>query len=120
MPLNTPTMVVVAHENAVIAAGLRCILKTQPGFEVEAWDRDRRLGREDPPDLLVADHATALQWVGQDEGGCRSARNILVVPMGGDDADVRRAFELGIHGYVILDCPAEEIAGAARAVRTLP
>lgn len=117
MPLNKPTLVAVAHENVVVAAGLRCILESEPGFEVAAaFDRRRGFDGDEQPDLLVADHETAVSWAGRHACEPQGPRNILVAAMIGEETDVRRALEIGVHGYVILNCSAEEIARAARAV----
>lgn len=117
MPLNRHARVAGAHANSVVAAGLRCILKAQPGFEVAPEGLVPAPASDRAPDLLVADHVTALEWARRRaDADVPAPGHILVVAMAGEEADVCHALQAGVHGYVILEGPAEEIAQGARTV----
>jgi len=111
MPLSRPTLVEVVHQNAVIEAGIRCILETSPEFDVRT---------SHPPapelELVVLDPDGAPERLARRRPGACANPHVIVVAMAVQETDVRRAWEAGVRGYVILGGAAEEIVTAARAV----
>lgn len=113
MPLSRPTVVEVVHQNAVIEAGIRCILETSPEFDV------RPSGPPAPapePDLMVLDPDGGTERLARRRAVPSAHPHVIVVAMAAQETDVRRAWEAGVRGYVILGGAAEEIVTAARAV----
>lgn len=111
-------LVELRHGLPVVEAGLRHILEEWPDFEL--WPLPPAAAhapwQERTPDVTILDHDRALQMVMDRSPTAASSRRILVVAMMGHELDVRGAVEAGIRGYVVTDCPTEEIVRAARAV----
>jgi len=111
MPLSRPTVVEVVHQNAVIEAGIRCILETSPEFDVRTSHPPAP-----EPDLVVLDPDGVPERLARHRPGASANPHVIVVAMAVQETDVRRAWEAGVRGYVILGGAAEEIVTAARAV----
>jgi DNA-binding NarL/FixJ family response regulator len=107
----------VAHENAVIEAGLRHILGAWPEFEVEppAGSNYFSAVQTGNPDVLIVDHESGIAWARNDLHHTARTK-VMIVAMTGQEADVRIALEAGVRGYVLIGCQAEEIVNAVRAV----
>jgi len=113
MPSSRPTVVEVVHQNAVIAAGIRCILETSPEFAVR---RPRAPASAPEPDLVVIDADGGLERLARRRAGLPAGAAVVVVSIAAQEADVRRTWEAGARAYVILGGAADEIVLAARAV----
>jgi len=115
------TQILIAHHSPLVAAGIACALtwdctvQTAPRQEAAAY----LAGPRPQPDVLIADHETAVGWLGQARTtqamGARAPRCLVV---GGQMRGwlVRRALEQGAHGYIDAQCDLEEIATAVRSV----
>lgn len=117
MPISRTTVVSVAHENAVIEAGIRHILAAWPEFEIQPSAGSNVIvgAHAAVPDLLIADAESGIACASNHRLD-RSRARILIVAMTGQEADVRLALEAGIRGYVLIGCSKDEIVTAARAV----
>ncbi|HSI49487.1 MAG TPA: response regulator transcription factor [Ideonella sp.] len=115
MALFTPAVIEVTHENAVVEAGLRRILGAWPEFEVRgAKGASGFTAPTGDPDVIVLDHASGIQWAKNLQRHPRTS--IMVVSMTGQETDVRSALAAGVRGYVLIDCSADDIVNAARAL----
>ncbi|SMQ73928.1 two component transcriptional regulator, LuxR family [Plantibacter sp. VKM Ac-1784] len=114
---------VLVDDHAVVRAGLRLILQTQPDLEIvgEASSGENAvpLVAEVQPDLVVVDLA-----MGDGIGGIETTRRlralspapqVLIFTTYDTDADIVRAVDAGAVGYVLKTSSPEEIF---RAVRT--
>lgn len=113
MPLSRPAVVEVVHQNAVIEAGIRFILETSPEFDVRP---PRPPAPWPEPDLVVLDPDGGPDRLTRRRAAPSANPHVIVVAMAAQETDVRRAWEAGVRGYVILGGSAEEIVTAARAV----
>jgi DNA-binding NarL/FixJ family response regulator len=115
MALVTPAVIDVTHHNAVIEAGLRRILASWPEFEVRGGAHaGGPATQSSDPDVVVLDHDNGISWAKRHP--LQSRTNVLVVSMVGQESDIRSALAAGVRGYVLIDCSADEIVNAARAV----
>lgn len=99
------------HHDPVVRAGIAASLRQHASFEV----LDGAAPGAGAMAVVIADYAQALQWIGTaaTEGGSQA---ILVVTSNDREADIRRALEAGIHGYVLLGGPLSELFEAVTAL----
>lgn len=120
-PEGNTVRIVIADDHAVVRAGLRMLLDSEPGFEVlaEAGNTEdaARYVRGHRPDVLVLD----LNMPGE-SGLALIPRmreqmpdtQIVVLTMQRDPAFARQALGSGALGYVVKDAADEELVNAVR------
>ncbi len=115
--------ILLVDDHRIIRQGLRALLEKESDMEVagEACSgRDAiQLAREISPDVIVLDIAMpdmngidAARLIVADNPGCR----ILVLSMLGDKRLIIEMFSVGVKGYLMKDCAAEELVRAIRIV----
>jgi DNA-binding NarL/FixJ family response regulator len=118
MPLDSPFLIDIAHENAVIEAGLRHILgqcgelSVLPPREVNERTDASLVG----VNVLVLDHHSGVRWV---EGHNREAvlgPRVVIVAFASQESEIRDAIQAGITGYLLVDCAPDEIVRAVKSV----
>jgi DNA-binding NarL/FixJ family response regulator len=115
--------VFIADDHAVLRAGLRLLIHTQPDMEVvgEAGDfaEALRLVRSSDPDVLILDltmpGGSGIQMVERLGQHCPRTR-ILVLTMHDDSAYLRAALAAGAAGYIVKKAADAELLSAIRAV----
>jgi DNA-binding NarL/FixJ family response regulator len=116
----------VVHDDPLLRAGLVAALQQHPGFEVFVDDDGRDCQERPAIDVIVADYRNALR-VAEDriaaEHRPRAGPRILALTTNDGEVDIRRAIEAGVHGYLLLGAPLEEliegVVTVARGVRYL-
>lgn len=109
--------VAVMHEDAVVDAGLRALLRVEPDVMLV----DPSEGR---CDVVVTDYQRALALLARHGASPaeRAARDgmarprVLVITTLEREWEVRRALDAGVHGYLMLDCAAGELLAGVRAL----
>jgi DNA-binding NarL/FixJ family response regulator len=117
------TRVLVADDHAVLRAGLRLLIDTQPDMETvgEAGDFPEalRLARTARPDVLILDltmpGGTGVKTIERLVKECPQAR-VLVLTMHDDPSYLRAALAAGAFGYVVKKAADSELLSAIRAV----
>jgi DNA-binding NarL/FixJ family response regulator len=120
--VTSPIRLLVADDHPVVRDGLRAMLATQPDMELvgEAATGNQALQRARAlhPDVVLMD----LQMPGLDGPAAIAALReqapevrVLVLTTYGTDADITRAVEAGVTGYLLKDAPREQLFGAIRA-----
>jgi len=118
--------VLTLHPDPLVRAGIVASLRQHGGFEVfeEGPDRVNRDGSR--VDVVIADHGQAMRLAGAAQRGISgSLANARILVLASDDrtAEIRRALEAGVHGYLLLGGPLSEfieaVAALARGVRYL-
>jgi DNA-binding NarL/FixJ family response regulator len=115
--------ILVADDHAVLRAGLRLLVNTQPDMEAvgEAGDFPEaiRLTRAVRPDVLILDltmpGGTGIQTIERLVGECPATR-IVVLTMHDDPSYLRAALAAGAAGYVAKKAADSELLSAIRAV----
>jgi DNA-binding NarL/FixJ family response regulator len=108
------TRVLIAHEDALIAAGCAAILRTRPQFAVELQDSKghRLAGLSREMDVVIASYDVGMTL-------CRELaqpRRILVVVPCSFEHQVRTVFTAGLGGYFALGGDAEEFVRAVSMI----
>jgi len=115
--------VVLADDHAVLRAGLKALLATQPDLEPVGDTGDggeaARLAESLRPDVLLLDvtmpgneHFATLRAVRERAPNVR----VLLLTMHDDEAVLREALRLGASGYVLKKAAESELLTAIRAV----
>jgi DNA-binding NarL/FixJ family response regulator len=110
--------ILVAHEDPLVSAGLAAALRQHVQFELLVEGVDALPGDPDPIDVVVTDYWRGVRLTDPAERtalGVRQAR-ILVLTANDREADVRRAVEAGVHGYVLAGGPLRELVDAVTTV----
>jgi DNA-binding NarL/FixJ family response regulator len=108
-----PIRVQVRHGDAMLAAGLRAILRNAPDLTVADG------GDEAQAQLVIADYEQGLaaaRVATRDADGPRSVPKVLVFTSRCGEADVRFALRAGVLGYLVQGCSTQDVIQAARAV----
>lgn len=106
---HSPIRVLVDHDDALLQAGLAALL---------ARCADLALSHErfdDDIDVVVTDYAAGMRHA-RDRAVHRRAPRVIVLTHRDSEVDIRCALAQGIDGYLIVGCPVDSIAEAARAV----
>jgi len=111
--------ILVLHPDPLLCAGLVAALRQQPGFEVFVDGVDLLTAVEARIDVVIADYANAIRLA---EPAVRAAQRplagarILTLTANDREADIRRAIEAGVQGYLVLGGPLGELIEGVTAV----
>jgi DNA-binding NarL/FixJ family response regulator len=103
--------VLVMHADPILSAGVVAALRQHPLFEVFMHGVDDLGGDGHRMDVVIADYADALR-LAEGAGGAR----ILALTPNDREADIRRAIEAGVHGYLLVGSPLNELIDGVAAV----
>lgn len=117
--LTRRSNVLVMQPDPILSAGLVAALRQQPTFEVFVHGVDN-LGPEGPRvDVVIADYSNSMRLT-QPEAravqGQLGHPRILAFTSNDREADVRRAIEAGVHGYLLFGGPLNELIDGVMAV----
>jgi DNA-binding NarL/FixJ family response regulator len=113
MSTPEPIRVQVCHGDALLAAGLRAILRSDPDLCV--MDDSAEAGAQ----VLFADYDQGLAAAGRHGRAAEAAEpapRVVVFTSRCSEADVRTALRAGVYGYLVQGCHARDALQAARAV----
>ncbi|OUM02608.1 response regulator transcription factor [Variovorax sp. JS1663] len=120
MPVRSPIHVDIVHEDAVVGAGIAAILNGCDGIAAAvAGTREAGAGEACDTDVVIADHATAMEMAGRfacAPAGRQRRPGILVLTHLDREWDVRIAMEAGVHGYLLQRCKPAQLVDAVRTV----
>lgn len=111
--------VLVMHADPLLSAGLVAALRQHPLFEVFVHGVDNLGGDGPPVDVVIADYADALRLAeatGAEARGFLGEARILALTANDREADIRRAIEAGVHGYLLVGSPLNELIDGVAAV----
>lgn len=116
MNLDDRYAVLVMHAEPLVAVGLAAALRQCPGFVVHVHGIDADCA--EPIDVVIADYQDGVRLATQ--RGMRApalkAANVLVMTTHDREHEVRLALEAGVHGYLLLGCPIQELIAGVRAL----
>ncbi|GGP21553.1 response regulator transcription factor [Silvimonas iriomotensis] len=115
---SMPLHVAVAHRNPLIACGIERLLAFAKDITVSIhqpdWVESRRFTGID---VLIGDYDTACQFMQRLRGNSRypeHAPRVLLLTVRDSEREMRTAFDLGIHGYLLIDCDAGALEDCIR------
>ena len=116
---SIPLKVLVAHPDPIVGAGVVAALRQHPNFEVSAGPAGDAAPFGSTVDVVVTDHANAIRLTDRAARAPDSRRadtRVLALTASDREADIRRALQTGIHGYVVLGGSLDELIHAVQAV----
>ena len=114
--------VFICHDSPLVCAGLAATLREQRDLRVTvgASPPDAAAAPATRCDVLVADYAAGLQFLDAMSAARRAADGpmprLVIVTSKLGEWDIRHAMGRGVHGYLLLGCPAERLVGAVRSL----
>lgn len=102
----------VMHSDALVAAGIGALLRDRAEFDVVPHPGDVALPAE--PGVVVCDYAAALVLAKARAAAGGAMPRILIVTHHDKEAHVRDALDLGVYGYLLQDCSADELYDAVK------
>jgi DNA-binding NarL/FixJ family response regulator len=127
LPPSCSIAVLVAFTDPIVRAGLVATLKAVPTLSVQAEEdmavlhfETRALQIIDDIHVVVADYDSALT-IASTLKRCAASRpsastRIMIVSPRDGEADVRRALECGVRGYLPLECSPADVADGVVAL----
>src|SRR4051812_8650894 len=109
----------VMHPDPILCAGLVAALREQPGFEVLVHDDQQPRPDSARVDVVLADYKSAMQLTepaARRELALGSEPRILVITANDREADIRRAIEAGVYGYLLVGGPLKELVDGVTSV----
>lgn len=108
----------VMHPDPLLRAGLVTALRQHSAFETFVDAIDAVAPDRPRIDVVITDydHALHLAHAGLPAHDRLSAARILVLTTNDREADIRRAAEAGVHGYIMLGGPLHELIDGATTV----
>jgi two-component system NarL family response regulator len=111
--------VMVMHPDPIVCAGLVAALGRQADFRMLVHGSDDAGPGDAPIDVVIADYLTAMSLV--DPAARRadprlSHAGILALTAHDGEADIRRAIQAGVRGYLLLGASLDELADGVRAL----
>jgi DNA-binding NarL/FixJ family response regulator len=108
---NRPNILVM-HEDPLLSAGLVAALRQHAAFEVFVGDIDTASPDEPRIDVVIADYCHAMRLIDPAVRAAHrplAAARIMALTSNDREADIRRAVEAGVHGYLLLGGPLSEL-----------
>ncbi len=113
------SIILVMHHDQLLCAGLGAALRQHTAFEiVEGGIGEVRAG-DVRIDVVIADYGQAMRLADPAFRTLHRAlatARVLVLTSTDREADVRRAIEAGVHGYVLRGCSLSELIEGVRTV----
>jgi two-component system NarL family response regulator len=113
------TNILVMHQDPLLRAGLVTALRQHAAFAVFVDDRDS-VGSDEPEiDVVIADYNDAMRLT---DPAVRAAQlplasaRIVALTANEREADIRRAIEAGVHGYLLLGAPLRDLIDGVTTV----
>lgn len=109
----------VMHPDPILCAGLVAALRQHAAFEVFVHGVDH-LGAGGPQvDVVIADYATAMRLTdvrARHQLGIQGEARVLALTPNDREADIRRAIEAGVYGYLLVGGALDELLAGVQAV----
>jgi DNA-binding NarL/FixJ family response regulator len=119
---NSPSYrlsVLVMHADPIVCAGVVAALQQYPVFDVCMRRADEPADEGPRVDVAITDYDNAMLLTDPGlrpmQGRLADAR-VLALTANDREADIRRAIRNGIHGYLVLGGPLDELVDAVGAV----
>lgn len=114
-----PLNVLVRYPDPIVSAGLVAALRQHAGTEISVHDADDAASSGPPIDVVIADYNNAMLLTDPDTRKVQARladSRILALTANDREADIRRAIQAGIHGYLLLGGPLNEFIEGVKTV----
>ena len=104
--------ILVMHHDPLLRAGLVAALRQHAAFEVFVDDADAASPDQPEIDVVIADYSHAMRLADSAVRAARrplAAARIMALTSNDREADIRRAIEAGVQGYLLLGGPLSEL-----------
>lgn len=104
--------VLVMHADPILSAGVVAALRQHPTLDVLVHGVDSLDPQSPPIDVVIADYGNAIRLTDaaeRDSHGLPPDTRILTLTPNGREVDIRRAIEAGVHGYLLVGGPLNEL-----------
>ena len=109
----------VMHPDPILCAGLVAALRQHATFEVFVHGTDN-VDMDGPPvDVVIADYPNAIRLTeagARGQLGLQGEPRILALTPNDREADIRRAIEAGVYGYMLVGGSLDELIAGVKAV----
>ena len=106
---NDTIKVLVAHSDALIAAGLESTLGRMRDFEM-AGGAGTRLP---VADVVIADYDSGLRLIA---ASAPVSRRVMILTHSDSEAKICHALEQGVRGYLLFGCSLQDLAAGLRSI----
>jgi two-component system NarL family response regulator len=107
---NERIRVLIAHGDALIAAGLAATLSRQRDFETATGGACQPVA-----DVVIADYESGLRLIAS---GGTLGRRVIILTHSDSEAKICHALEQGARGYLLLGCSLQDLVDGLRSVYT--
>jgi len=104
--------ILVMHHDPLLCAGIVAALRQHAAFEIFVDDIDALRSDEPRVDVIIADYGQAIRLCDPAVRAAHqplAAARIMGLTSNDREADIRRAIEASIHGYLLLGDPLSEL-----------
>jgi len=111
--------VLVLQQDPLLSVGIAMALRQHAAFDVFEGQADARETQVPPIDVVVADYGQAMQLAASANRAARSSPGvpkILALTWNDREADIRRAIEAGVHGYLLMGGEMRDLVEGVNAV----
>jgi DNA-binding NarL/FixJ family response regulator len=111
--------VLVKHGEPLLALGMAVALRQQPDLDVRMDPVETSDSRHADVDVILTDYRDGLHLAAEQRGSMAAALRhpkILVVTSNEREQEVRMAMEHGVHGYLLLSSPVDELVAGVRTL----
>jgi DNA-binding NarL/FixJ family response regulator len=111
--------VLVKHGEPLLALGMAVALRQQPDLDVRMDPVETSNSRHADVDVILTDYRDGLHLAAEQRGSMAAALRhpkILVVTSNEREQEVRMAMEHGVHGYLLLSSPVDELVAGVRTL----
>src|ERR1700754_1722445 len=111
--------VLVKHAEPLLALGMAAALSQQPDLDVRMDRVETPQARHADADVILTDYLDGLHLAAEQRASTAAALRgpkILVVTSNEREQGVRTAMERGVHGYLLLSSPVDELVAGVRTL----
>ncbi len=116
---SRPLNVIVMHPDPIVCAGLVAALGRHANLRMLVHGSDEAGSGVSPIDVVIADYSTAMFLADADarraDPRLREA-SILALTSHDGEADIRRAIQAGVRGYILLGASVDELIDGVQAL----
>lgn len=117
--LSRQLNVLVKHHDPIVCAGLVAELRQYASFEIRVHGVGSPASNGPSIDVVIADYNNAMLLAGLDvrkSHGRLAEPKILALTANDREADIRRAIQAGVHGYMLLGGSLHELIEGVKTV----